>query len=206
MTDLMRVTSDLWGGKGTTSPQTAGLSSALRVQDAHGALTDAALGGRLYTAANVAAQAVSVALATTYTGLCVSNPLGNKWRLVMLGCNYALSVAPAAIAPLFLLTGSSVSTDVTHTTPLATPGIQSALVGGLHASTAKADSAATIPTPTYRLSMGSGFTAGALYGTTPNWIDLKGSLIIEPGGFICWGALTAVTGFGSFMWEEVPIV
>lgn len=160
--------------------------------------------GNILMAHNTAAQAVSVALTTTYTGLCLSNPVGSQVDLVMLGCNYALSVAPAAIASLHLIAGYSATTDITHTTPLAAPGIRSSKLDNGGASVAKVDSAATISTPFYLAAMGSGFTAGALYGTTPNWIDLKGSIVVPPGGFIAWGALTAVTGFGAFMWKEVP--
>ena len=85
--------------------------------------------GNVFSASNVAAQAVSVALTTTYTGLCVSNPVGSKKNLVMLACQYALSVAPAAIASLHLIAGGSGAGVVTHTTPLAAPGIQSCLIG-----------------------------------------------------------------------------
>lgn len=178
------------------------------VTDAHGRYYEAAIRGTLYTASNVAAQAVSVALTTTYTGLCISNPLGNTKNLVMLGCQYALTVAPAGIASLHLLVGYSSTTNVTHTTPLASPGILNSLVNntaGSTSATAKADSAATTVNPVYGLSMGSGFTAGALYGTTPLWIDLGGIYVLPPGAWIAWGALTAVTGFGSFAWEEVPV-
>lgn len=164
-----------------------------------------AIRAQLYSASNVAAQAVSVALATTYTGLCISNPNGSGVNLVMVGCQYALSVAPAGIASLHLISGFSASSDVTHTAALASPGIQSAIVGRSANSIAKADTQATITNPTYRMSLGSGFTAGALYATTPSWIDLAGQIIVQPGGWVAWGALTAVTGFGSFSWVEVPV-
>ena len=161
--------------------------------------------GMIWTASNVAAQAVSVALATTYTGLCISNPAGNTKNLVMLSGQYALSVAPVAIASLHLIAGYSSAGVVTHTTPLAAPGIQSSIINGAGGASAKADSAATVVNPYYLMGLGSGFTAGALYATTPGLVDFGGQLIIPPGGWIAWGALTAVTGFGSFTWAEVPI-
>jgi len=95
---------------------------------------------------------------------------------------------------------------VTHTAALAAPGIQSTIINGSSNSVAKADTQATIVNPYYLMPMGSGFTAAALYATTPNWIDLGGAFIVPPGGWIAWGALTAVTGFGGFMWEEIPIL
>jgi hypothetical protein len=166
---------------------------------------EAASRGNLFFASNTAAQAVSAALTTTYTGLCISNPIGSDYNLVMVGAQYALSVAPVAIASLHILTGYSASTDVVHTAALASPGIQSAKVGLAADTIAFADTQATTVNPTYRMSLGSGFTAGALYATTPSWIDLAGQIIVPPGGWIAWGALTAVTGFGSFSWIEVPV-
>lgn len=183
----------------------AGRSGELNVGDAHGRYQEAAIRGNLFLASNVAAQALSVALATAYTGLMLSNPIGNTKNLVLLGAQLALSAAPAAIASLHLIGGYSAVTQVTHTTPLAAPGIQNALLGTGQASSMKADSSATIPTPGYILPLGSGFTAAALYATTPLWIDLGGCIVLPPGGFIGWGALTAVTGFGGFLWEEVPV-
>lgn len=193
------------GADGTVNPGRAGKTGELIVQDAHGQLYEAAYRGNLFSASNVAAQAVSAALATTYTGLCISNPLGNNKNLVMVGCNFALTVVPAAIASLHLIAGYSATVNVTHTTPLASPGIQNGLIGGGQPSTAKADSAATIVNPSYLIPLGSGFTAAALPSTSPNWIDLKGQFILIPGAWIAIGALTAVTGFGGFVWEEVPI-
>lgn len=179
-------------------------SGAAVVQQLHGKYYEVAKRGSLFVASNVAAQAVSVALATTYTGLCLSNPLGNDKDLVLLGCQYALSVAPAAIASLHLIAGFNAAADPTHTTPLAAPGARNCRIGTGAPPTAKVDSAATVANPTYLMGLGSGFTAAALYATTPSWIDLAGAIILPPGAWVAWGALTAVTGFGSFMWEEVP--
>lgn len=179
-----------------------GRDGELILQDAHGKYYEGSMRGNLFVASNVAAQAVSVALATTYTGLCISNPIANTKNLSILGVNYALTVAPAGIASLHLIAGYSSTVQVTHTTPLAAPGIQNALIGSNVQSTAKADSAATIVNPGYLISLGSGFTAAALYATTPAWIDLAGLFTIPPGGWIALGALTAVTGFASFVWEE----
>jgi hypothetical protein len=186
-------------------PLRQGREAALVIADGHGRYWEAASRGYCFNASNVAAQAVSVALATTYTGLVISNPLGNTRNMVLLGCNYALSVAPAAIASLHLIAGYSATTNVTHTTPLASPGIQNNLLGVGVPSTMKADSAATIVNPNYLIPLGSGFTAAALYATTPMWIDLGGQFVIPPGGWVAIGALTAVTGFGGFTWQETVI-
>lgn len=175
---------------------------AAKVALVRGRYADAIENDRLFLGANQAAQAVSVALATTYTGLCLSNPLQSGKRLLIRSCNIALSVAPAGIASLHLIGGQSASTDVTHTAAV-TP--RSCRLGSSAAPVAKVDSQATIPTPVYLMPLGSGFTAGALYATTPNVIDLDGLFAVDPGGFIAIGALTAVTGFFGFAWEEIDL-
>lgn len=186
-------------------PLRQGREGSLVIADGHGRYWEPASRGALFSASNVAAQAVSVALATTYTGLVISNPLGNTKNLVLIGCQLALSVAPAAIASLHLIAGYSATANVTHTTPLASPGIQNNLIGVGPPSTMKADSAATIVNPGYLIPLGSGFTAAALYATTPAWIDLAGQFVLPPGAWVAIGALTAVTGFGGFSWQETPI-
>lgn len=177
-------------------------SRALVTQDAHGRYAEAVRRGNVFVAHNVAAQAVSVALATTYTGLVLANPLGSAKNLEVLAAGFALSVAPAAIASLHLIGGNSVSTDVVHTTPV-TP--TNALLGSVAAPVGKVDSSATIPTPKYLVPLNSGFTAAALPSSPNVWVPIEGLIVVGPGGFVALGALTAVTGFGALAWEEVTI-
>jgi hypothetical protein len=158
--------------------------------------------GNTFLAANTGAQAVSVALATTYTGLCLSNPVGSARNLILIEASYALTVAPAAIASIHLIGGSSATTQVTHTTPI-TP--TSAFLGSSFTAAGKADSAATIPTPIYLDSLMGGFTAAALPSSPNTSFEIAGRIVLAPGGFVAIGALTAVTGIGSFTWVEVAV-
>lgn len=171
----------------------------------HGKYAEQSRRGNLFIAANVAAQAVSVALTTTYTGLCISNPAGSGKNLSILGFGYALSVAPAAIASLHLIGGYSAAGVVTHTAALAAPGIQNCMIGSGGNSVAKADTQATTVNPVYLMPMFHGFTAGALPGADGGFVDLDGLFTVPPGGWIAAGALTAVTGFAGFIWEEIAI-
>ena len=158
---------------------------------------------QLFWAASQAATAISVALTTTYTGLCVSNPAGNTKNIIPLKVGLALSAAPAAIAPMGLITGYLSTGVVTHTTAL-TPA--SNVIGTGPSPTAKADAAATlVGTPAWTEMLFGGFTAAALPSTSPALIDLEGSLVIPPGGYVAIGALTAVTGFWSMAWAELDI-
>lgn len=158
--------------------------------------------GRMFSAANQAAQAVSVALATTYTGLLLYNPVGSNKILVPNKVKFALSVAQVAVATIGLIQGFSATGGVTtQTTKL---GVQSNQIGNTSAGVGIALAAATIATPTWLQQLLDGFTAGALSAPTPP-VDLEGLYGILPGGFIGVGALTAVTGLGSIAWEEVDL-
>jgi hypothetical protein len=199
--------------QGMVAPQTAAdgsnptfradRSGAQVITPAKGKYHEACFRQGVFWAANQAAQAITVALATTYTGLCISNPLGNTKNIIPIKVGLALSVAPAAIAPIGLITGYSATANVTHTSAL-TPA--SALIGTGTGPTAKADSQATITgSPAWTLMLWSGFTAAALPSASPSLIDLDGTLIIPPGGYVAIGALTAVTGIWSMTWLEEPI-
>ena len=107
-----------------------GKDGALAAQDAHGRYQEAVFRGAVFTACNVAAQALTVALATTYTGLVIANPVGSGKNLVILSANFIQSAAPSSFAALFLIAGGSSTGILTHTTPLAAPGIQKALISG----------------------------------------------------------------------------
>ena len=171
------------------------------VADAHGRYHEATSRAVIYSAANPAAQAVSVALNTTYTGIMLYNPLGSSVNLSLLKVKYALSVAPAAIATLGLIAGLQTSAP----TGLTALIVRSNQIGNSQTGAGLVYSAATIVTPVWIAQLEDGFTAAALKSPTQP-VDWEGIWMIKPGGFIAVGALTAVTGLGMIIWEEVPIV
>ena len=191
-------------GKGTAGRSirqetTGGLIASKYLPDYAQAMID----GVSFSAANQAAQAVSVALATTYTGLVLYNPIGSSVILVPKTVKYALSVAPAGIATLGLIGGWAATGGVSaQTTPLTS---QSAQIGNTVKGKGIALSAATIVTPTWIDELIDGFTAAALPSPQNGPIDLRGKFGILPGGFIGVGALTAVTGLGAIVWDEIPL-
>lgn len=189
-------------GDGSLLSLRGGRTGAAIVQELHGRYWEQTRSGRMYSAANQAAQAVSVALATTYTGLLLYNPLNSGKVLVPNKTKYSLSVAPAAIATLGLLTGYAATGGVTAQTTALT--VQSNQIGNASVGVGRALSAATIVTPTLLATLYDGFTAAALPGPTMV-TDLEGSFGILPGGFIGFYALTAVTGLGWMSWEEVDL-
>jgi hypothetical protein len=187
---------------GTNANLRQGNQTDLMVSELHGKYYEQVYQGNMYFGANSAAQATTVALATTYTGLVLSNPLASGKNLVLINASFALSVAPAAIAPIMLFVGFSATTNVTHTTPVVPQGNLVGTVAGV----GKLDSSATLTgTPVWALPLYGGFTAAALPNPSTAPFDVAGLLVIPPGGYVGIGSLTAVTGFGSLHWEEVPV-
>ena len=159
---------------------------------------------RVFFAA-VVGQTTTVGTATTYTGLCLTNPVGSGVNLVLTNVGAAFSVAFSAAAAVGLMQGLS-TTAVTHTTPV-TPTNQ------INAGTGKAlvDSAATLPaTPVVARILDVGLT-GAIT-TTPgaggNFAIQEGEIVVPPGGFLAVYTSTASGTNGgnfSFTWEEQPL-
>jgi hypothetical protein len=92
---------------------------ALMVAPISGAMTEAAMAGRLFYAANQAGIASSAALTAAYLGVCVSNPAGNSKNLIIRAVGAALIVKPAAADVTLHLTGGYTAAGVvTHTSAL----------------------------------------------------------------------------------------
>lgn len=169
-----------------------------------GGYEQAARKGRIFGAMNQVATAYSAALATTYTGIVLSNPATSKFNLELVYAKLALSAAPVATATIMLLGGFLAAGITVHTTPLT---VFSCVIGPTFLTTVNAsglaDAAATlVGTPTWVMSVVDGeAAAGFIRPTLP--FDSKGIFTVLPGGYIAIGALTAVTGFGTLIWEEI---
>ena len=151
----------------------------------------------VFSAANQTATVTSVALATTYTGLVLSNPVGSSVNLVLIKTAAAFPVAPAAAVVVGLMLGYNAGTNVTHTTPV-TP--RSNFIGVGASPVGLVDAAATLPTaPTLQKVMGIvGTGAITTYGGI-NAVeeDFEGSIILPPGAYaaIYTSAASAAAGF-----------
>lgn len=196
--NIIRVGPDVIAD-GSEAPLRAGKTGEAVITNLHGRYFEQTYRGNMFSAANQAAQAVSVALATTYTGLMLYNPIGSGKILVPNLVKFSLSVAPAAIASIGLISGVQTAAP----TGLTALTVRSTQIGNASTGSGVAYSAATISTPVWLQQLVDGFTAAALPAPSPV-VDLQGAYEILPGGFIAIGALTAVTGLGSITWEEVP--
>jgi hypothetical protein len=181
----------------------------LIVSEFQGRLYEATYRGQVFTAANQAGTATTVGLATTYTGISLSNPVGNTKNLSILGAGWAFPVAPAACVVVGLMVGYNGATNVTHSTPI-TPKCN--LVGpGAGAPTGLADAASALPTaPWIERILGkvdSGAVSVDTQGAVGN-VQIEGGIVLQPGAYIAiYTSTVANTAgfFGSFQWAEMPI-
>jgi hypothetical protein len=186
----------------------AGKQGESMVSELHARYYEQTYRGNMFGGA-IAGQVTTVGLATTYTGLLLSNPIGSAVNLVLNKCGYAFTVAFPAGSAVGLFTGFNGSTNVTHT---ATVQPRNQLFNGAAGGgRGLLDSSATMPTaPTLNTLFGAGLT-GAIT-TTPfglaGLVELEGSLILTPGAYAGFYTSTisgAAGSFLSFSWEEVPI-
>lgn len=161
-----------------------------------------------FHAANQAVTALSAGLGTTYTGLCISNPINSTVNLVLGKIGWTFLVVFAAVASVGIACGFNSGTNVTHTTPV-TP--RSNYFNTATTGQGLADVSATLPTaPFYTHFLGAGLTGAVTtipsLGPT-NW-DAEGDIILPPGGYMAFvaSAVSAASSFwGSASWEEVPL-
>ena len=142
----------------------------------------------------------TAALATTWAGLGVSNPVGSGVNLVLLSFS-ANQFAVGAAATVGILGGAG--TFASGLTP------QNRLIGGGTASKCNGSASATISTPLLIQTFGSlGSLATTGYGLEFGvFADIGGAIVVPPGSFICTYtsiATTTAINFG-FAWEEVPV-
>lgn len=188
---------------GALSANSLGKQGDLLISQFHGEMYHQAYTNALFVGANPSGVTTSAALATTYVGLCLSNPAANTVNLVIRRVAGAFIVAPSTITGFNLITGYVAGGVTVHTTAL-TP--ISTLIGTGTAPTAKLDSACTlVGTPIYTMPLGETPTATTSLSFS---VDLEGSIILPPGAYAAIGTTIAgpSSGFmGAFQWEEVAV-
>lgn len=176
------------------------------VSELHGRYYETTYRGAMFSGAVVGAT-TSAGLATTATGLILSNPLGSGVNVVVNKVGYSFIVAFAAAAAIGIATGFHAATAVVQTTPI-TPRPQ--LFNGSGTGKALLASAATLPVaPTVNTIFASGLTGAitTLPHVANSIVDLEGAVILVPGAFAMLYTSTASGAAGasaSFSWEEVP--
>jgi hypothetical protein len=174
------------------------------ISAAHAQSYNAAFNQRVFTAASQAGVTTSAALATTYTGLVVSNPVASTKNLSILRVTGLMNVAPAALTGIGLIVGFNAATNVTHTTPGT---VMYNFPNAATAPVALVDTAATLPTaPTWYTFLAE--TPAATSVAPAFNFAAQGELLIPPGGYIAIGTTIAGPTAGiwaSIVWEEIAI-
>ncbi len=157
--------------------------------------------------ASVTGQTTTVALAATYTGLVIYNPISSTVNLVPTKVGIYFGVVPGAAQTFGVMLGYNVGNITTLTTPQTVRNryIGSSAGQGLAASSIVAASAFTGV-----IVLGSVGTGGVdtLFPIIPSLYDLEGSVVLPPGALIAVytsSASGASALSASFSWEEVPV-
>ncbi len=177
----------------------AGQQGDMIVSELHGRYYEQALRGNMYRIASQAAVTTTAGLATTWTGLAISNPAGSGVNAVVNLFSVAqFAVGAAGVVGIMTGAGAAAGSLVP----------KNAMVNGATGKVT-ASAGATIATPVLDITIGQvGSLATTGYGLTPGLVvDLGGSLIIPPGFYAATFTSVVTTTalqFG-FQWEEVPI-
>ena len=155
----------------------------------------------------IVGQTTTVGVATTYTGLCLSNPVNSSVNLVLDKVGVTFLVAFVAASTVGVMTGYNSATNVTHSTPAVVRNkkLDGAIGIGL------LDSSATLPTaPVLDVVFLAGLTGAITTSaeSSDGLFDLEGSIILPPGGYAAIYTSTASGASSmsaSLSWEEVPI-
>lgn len=186
---------------GTVVDQRAGQFGDIIVSELNGRYYEQCYRGNVFTGANTAAQALSVASAT-YTGLAVSNPTGSGKNLVILDIACAVDSATAGVGTIV----AGYAAAVTLTAGSST-GPLSNIVGNAAGSVAKVGASATLgaaPTIIRPLFGVTATTAVQVVGPVKD--DVGGMIIVPPGQLICLEATgTAISVLASITWAELPV-
>lgn len=189
--------------EGTGLPSLCDAEGVLLSTGADGMFADSVREGNCYYGANQTGCVWTVGLATTNTGLCVSNPVGSGKILSILMAGYSEIVAPTGINDAWLAGGHHASTDVAA----GVAGTARNLLLGGAAGVGKVWTGATLPVaPTYILPIQTGHTAAELSGGSPCLQTINGIIQVPPGGFVivaCFTIGVAVGAKAAILWREV---
>lgn len=161
--------------------------------------------GQRFFGANQSPVTTTVGAATTWTGAGLYNPLGSPVNCEVDLVGFAAVVAFAAAASVGIMVGWSGTASITGQTA---DGVYNAMPG-LAVGNGLFLKAGTLPVaPTLRYVLASGLTGAITTAVAiPGMYDLKGSIILPPGGYaLFWtSTVSGTSGFvGSMSWVEVP--
>lgn len=176
-------------------------AAALCVDEVNGRFYELASRGKIYSASNQAAAAMS-ALSTTATGFILNNPIGSNITVSLLDVCVALATAAAGISPIGLA-GNAAMQAVIPTTLTALTVVNNQL-GNAAVGVAQVWNAATLATaPTFIRMIGGGPVATG--GISAPFIrdEVAGQIVLLPGTLVTVNRLTtAQSALVSMAWAE----
>ena len=160
--------------------------------------------GNVYHSHNTTAGAVTV-LSTTCTGLVLANPFTSGKELAVINMSFVGSTldtireigiaVPTEVQETIVSAGATVA--AIHNGQLAGTGVNQGV--GVTYSIATLTS-----TPLWLRPMGNARVTNAVEGMKSMTADFNGSLIVMPGFYVAFSALTkAATGLCSITWAEL---
>ena len=172
------------------------LASQLDAQYRHGVRNS-----ETFTICLQSATTTTVALATTYTGICLFNPVTSKKNLSILKVSCSLWAAPATIVSVGLLGGWSAAgiTPANALSPYNSKTLVAAAPNGQGSS-----GCTLVGTPIWICMLNSANTNNALStANSPVFHDFGGCIEVPPGGYVAIGTQTVASVVGSITWREV---
>lgn len=187
------------------SPRSGGLGDMI-VSEYRPCYSEATKRNRGFSASIQSVATTTVGLATTYTGLCISNPITSTVDLHLIKASVMQSIIQATQPEAYAIAvGFNSTTNVTHTASLT---VKNNLIGSTVTGQGLADTSATLPTaPTYHTFVHN--TATATQNGPGTVVELNGSIILPPGAYACWvtpGQASVAGMWFSFSWLEFPTV
>ena len=191
---------------GSVNPGRTNKEGSLAVVQSKAKYADAVFRGNMFIAANQSSASITN-LNGTVTGFCLQNPFGNSKYFILyeVGLFQASTAAATANAGVQLAWHNTGATAVTHTTPLT---VRNLLLGGGNVTTALVDASASgTATPVAVLNLWQpSVSATATTGIPPQIVyRADGLLFILPGSSLSLSSLSALSGLGQMIWEEVPL-
>lgn len=150
--------------------------------------------------ANPAAVTPAATLAGTAPTTCLYNPPGSTVNLVLTKASVVFAAAPAGACVLALVAGynAAIPTGITNGTP-----VNNFLGGAVgQGKVATAITLGTSPAPVLPLVA---IEAASSITPNPGFIDVGGSIVIPPGGYVAINSTSASSIYGAFEWDEVPV-
>ncbi len=179
-------------------------NGGLGTADVAGRYQEAVREANVFIGANPAGTAVTTqaGLSATTPALTLYNPSNSGYNLVLLGCGYIVTAAPAAAAG-FMLAYNALNATAPATVTAVTPA--NAILGNTTVGVGLCYRIATLAAAPVAFCYLGGTTGAAAIGGYQTFHDLGGLFIVPPSVAISIQATSAAAILAEFIWQEIPV-